>query len=238
VKQLSVGDLLSPKPTLAFAGPFGTGKTEVAINYVLAAAQAGKETCLVDLDIVTPYFRVGDYRAELEDKGIRVVAPPGALASYETPSLSPEISGVLLDERVHSVLDVGGDPSGAQLLGVFSSAIASRGYDLWMVVNPFRPASSTIDDIARQRNAIEEVSGLGVTGIVANPHLGPLTTRDTLEQGFDMIERFSDAVGLPIRLVAVSNLSSHAAFRPRVPVLLVQLVVRLPWENAEREGTA
>lgn len=235
--HLSGENLLSPQPILAFAGPFGTGKTEVAINYVLAAVRAGKPTCLVDLDIVTPYFRVGDYRTELEDKGIRVVAPPGALASYETPSLSPEIAGVLLDDRIHSVLDVGGDPSGAQLLGVFSSTIASRGYDLWMVANPFRPASNTIDDISRQRDAIEEVSGLQVTGIVANPHLGPLTTTDIVEQGFEIIESFSKAMRLPIKLVAVSGLLSNAPFKSRVPILSLQLVVRLPWEHAEEEGT-
>ena len=89
------GPPLSEQPVVIFVGAFGSGKTEVAINYARAALAAGEAPCLADLDVVTPYFRVGDLRRQLEGEGLRILAAGGKLASYEVPALPREISGAL-----------------------------------------------------------------------------------------------------------------------------------------------
>ncbi len=230
--------VLSPAGIVAFIGPYGTGKTEIAINYSIASSTAGGRTCLVDLDIVTPYFRVGDYRRQLEMMGLRVIAAEGALASFENPSLSPEIGGVLQDEGVHVVLDVGGDPNGARLLGAYAPQIAARSHDLWLVVNPYRPEAS-VEGIEVQRRAIEEVSGLRINGLVANPHLGPLTGATQIESGLRLVREAGDRTGLPIVLVVIAeHLLADLPPTP-APVLPLRLFVRLPWEDSsgeERDG--
>ncbi len=225
--------LLSSRPIVAFIGPLGTGKTEIAINYSLASLAAGRATCLADLDVVTPYFRVGDYREQLAAKGLRVLAPPGRLARFETPALSPELAGALGQDDLHLVLDVGGDPEGARLLGAYAPQLSARGYDLWMVINPFRPDVSARGP-AEQRRLTERASGLQITGLAANPHLGPMTEPSHLERGWRALREAAQQLRLPIVFLAVAE---HLAGRlppVEVPVLPLHLCVRLPWESSYR----
>ena len=66
-----------------FTGHFGSGKTEIAINYALKLNNEDKKVCIADLDIVNPYFCTRDEEKFLEDKGIRVIATPKDLANAE-----------------------------------------------------------------------------------------------------------------------------------------------------------
>jgi len=224
-------DVLSARQIVAFIGPLGAGKTEIAINYALAAERSGRATCLIDLDIVTPYFRVGDYGAELSKAGLRVIAPPGSLARYEAPALSPEIAGALAESDLHVVLDVGGDAHGARLLGTYGPHILRRSHDLWMVVNPFRQGSS-LADVAEQRTNVEESVGLSVTGLVANPHCGRKTGASHLKSGWEAIRQWALSLRLPIVCLAVMDYLSDESPEVDVPTLLLSSHVKLPWETA------
>ena len=221
---------LSSRPILGFLGPLGTGKTEIAINYSLASLAAGRPTCLIDFDVVTPYFRAGAYRDQLAARGLHVIAAPGSLAGFETPALSPEIAGALHDPDLHVVLDIGGDPEGARLLGTYSPAISARGCDLWMVANPFRPDVSA-RDLAQQRRLIEDTSGLHITGLVANPNLGPLTDRSHLASGWQSIKRTAERLHLPIPFLAAPEHTIDQLPDIDVPLLPLRLCVRLPWDS-------
>lgn len=53
------------KKYLIIIGNFGSGKTELALNIAFEAAETKKVT-FVDLDIVNPYFRSTERKAELE----------------------------------------------------------------------------------------------------------------------------------------------------------------------------
>ena len=57
-----------------FTGHFGSGKTEVALNFALQEKKKGEDVVIVDLDIVNPYFRTNDARNVLMKNGIKVVA--------------------------------------------------------------------------------------------------------------------------------------------------------------------
>ncbi len=221
---------LSARPIVAFTGPFGTGKTEVAVSYALAALKQGRVTCLVDLDIVTPFQRAGDYRRQLAAKGLEVIAPAGALASFELPALPPEIAAALRRQDSQVVLDAGGDPVGAGLLAVYASEIAARGYDMWLVVNPFRACVSSLETIAEQAGAIETTSHLRLTGLVANPHLGPLTGAAEVRAGLEEVGRSADLLGLPVVFLAAEACLLDQAASLATPVLVIQRLLRHPWE--------
>ena len=186
--------VLSSRPTVIFTGPFGSGKTEVAINYARAAHAAGKRVLLIDADIVTPYFRVGDHRAALEEEGLDIVAAAGALATFEVPAVPPELRHALLHSDQHVVLDVGGDPSGAHFLAGFGEEIAARGYDMWLVANPYRPATPDAESIVAAARDLADQSGLTFTGLVTNPHLGPLTTVEDILRGLLPLEAAAAAL--------------------------------------------
>ncbi len=231
----TASDFLSPHPVVAFIGPFGTGKTEIAINYSLAALAAERETCLIDLDVVTPYFRVGDYREELVKEGLRVIAAPGALASFENPALPPEIRDAMGRKSVHTVLDVGGDASGARLLAVYAQQIMEAEYDLLLVVNAFRPDASG-RSLHEQRELTESATGLRVTGLVANPHLGRLTERSHLEAGWTRVAEAAESLSLQVAFFAVAEELTADIPEIGVPVLPMRLRVRLPWEKRGEAG--
>jgi hypothetical protein len=226
-----VSEFFPSSGLVAFAGPYGTGKTEVAINYAVAARKAGLQVSLVDLDIVTPYFRVGDHRTRIQELGVEVIAAPGALASFETPSLSPEIAGVISDPNRFVVLDVGGDPAGARLLGVYQEQPKARGYEYWLVVNPYRPESSTSELVCQQRQNIEQQSGLKFTGCVANPNLGPVTTLETVQAGYQQVVLHAQALALPLVLLTVVAPLVDQLHDLRVVVLPLRLFSVLPWED-------
>ncbi len=224
--------VLSARPIVGFVGAFGSGKTEAAIGYCRAAAAAGERVCLVDLDVVTPYFRAGDYREKLGREGIQVIAAPGGLASYEVPALPPEIGGTLDSEEVQSVLDVGGDPVGARLLGSYGPLIARRGYDLWLVANPYRPETADARALEEQADAIERSSGLRLSGVAANPNLGPGTRWAEVESGLRVIEEAAAGLGLPVVLLAVTEELMPEAEKAGYPMLRLSPIARPPWEHA------
>ena len=43
-----------------FAGHYGSGKTNIAVNWAKHLKESGYKTSIVDLDIVNPYFRTKD----------------------------------------------------------------------------------------------------------------------------------------------------------------------------------
>ena len=59
-----------------FAGHYGSGKTNIAVNYATLLAGEGKPVCIADMDIVNPYFRTADSRVRLEQAGVQLIAPP------------------------------------------------------------------------------------------------------------------------------------------------------------------
>ena len=43
-----------------FAGHYGSGKTNIAVNYAIALKKEYDRVCIADLDIVNPYFRTAE----------------------------------------------------------------------------------------------------------------------------------------------------------------------------------
>ncbi|MBO4424971.1 MAG: hypothetical protein J5768_05595, partial [Spirochaetales bacterium] len=86
------------KRVTLFCGHYGSGKTNIAVNYALYLRRQGLEVTLADLDIVNPYFRSKDSTAELEAAGVHVIALPFANSSVDLPSL-PSSAYSLVQDR-------------------------------------------------------------------------------------------------------------------------------------------
>lgn len=70
-----------------FAGHYGSGKTNLAVNYALMRRLEGNKVTIADLDIVNPYFRTKDSKAELVSAGIRVISSIYANSNLDIPAL-------------------------------------------------------------------------------------------------------------------------------------------------------
>ena len=106
-----------------FCGHYGSGKTNIAVNYALKLKSLGYDTAIADLDIVNPYFRTKDSEAELRAAGVDVIALPFANTNVDLPSLPSEAYSLVQNREKHAVIDVGGDDSGAYALGRFAPDI-------------------------------------------------------------------------------------------------------------------
>ena len=96
------------KRILIITGHYGCGKTSLAISLAQMRRQAGAEVTLIDLDIVNPYFRTADFRAPLEQAGIRVITPAYAGSNLDIPALSAAVDAAITGSG-EVILDVGGE---------------------------------------------------------------------------------------------------------------------------------
>ena len=83
----------------------------------LELAAAGMRITLADLDVVKPYFRSRSARAILSDAGIELLAPTGANVHADLPIIVPQIRSALREPGRRVIVDVGGDSTGARVLG-------------------------------------------------------------------------------------------------------------------------
>ena len=182
-----------------FAGHYGSGKTNIAVNYAFKLAREGKSVCIADLDIVNPYFRTKDSEAELEAIGIKLVSPKYANTNVDLPALPAESYRLVQDKSNYGIMDIGGDDRGAYALGRYADAIKAEGnYRMAFVVNCYRPLTSTVEDTVEIMREIEAACGLQFNCIVNNSNLGSETTAKTVLDSIGFAERLSDATGLEI----------------------------------------
>ena len=90
-----------------FAGHYGSGKTNIAVNFALHLAEQGKQVTLADMDIVNPYYRAKDSMAEMEKAGVKMIASSYANTNVDVPALPQEMYSVTEDKSRYAVMDVG-----------------------------------------------------------------------------------------------------------------------------------
>jgi hypothetical protein len=219
-------------------GAYGSGKTEIAVNYALALAAAGESVRIADLDIINPYFRSREAREELESCGVRVYAPEGGDFFADLPIILPEIRGLIADGVGCTIFDVGGDDLGARVLSSFHDLFQRREYDLLMVLNRNRPFTDTVAGCLDVLGRIEEASRLRVTGLIANPHLMSHTDAETIYRGCDVVREVSERTGVPLVFLAVEAQLAPRLDAARLGCAVLPLERRMlpPWQSAGRIG--
>ena len=184
-----------------FAGHYGSGKTNIAVNYALALAKEGKKVCIGDLDIVNPYFRTADSKAVLEEAGIDLVSPQYANSNVDLPALPAASYRLVQDKETYGVMDIGGDDRGAYALGRFTPFIKEENdYRMVFVFNGFRPLTRTAEDALEIMREIEAACGLKFTCIVNNSNLGSETTAALFGETMETAKKLSQLSGMPLWL--------------------------------------
>ncbi len=240
VKSLKPKETIEvPDGVIIFVGNYGSGKTEVAVNFARCLKRNG-ENCvhLVDLDIVNPYFRSREAVGELTRDGIDVVAPTGENFYAEIPIILPRIRTLLTEPQGRVILDVGGDDAGAIVLASLKDVIRDGSYHLWMVLNARRPFTDNPEGAIRMIRQIESASKLKMSGIVSNTHLLHETTPEIITSGFRMTQEVARVLGLPVPFVAMSDrlVEEWGGRGLDVPVLPLHLTMRRPWEKEDQGG--
>ncbi|MBR5949229.1 MAG: hypothetical protein IKZ82_11395 [Clostridia bacterium] len=188
------------KKYIVVIGNFGSGKTELSLNLAFEAAKAGSKVTLVDLDIINPYFRSTERKAELEEAGIRLFSPTYAMLGVEIPSLPAEIYSVFSNDSDTVIFDVGGDAAGAIALGQYKRFFKDiENIEVLYVINARRPFSCELELNLDMIGKVTEAGRIGISALVNNTNLSQETALIELIDGYDMVRRVSEATNLPVK---------------------------------------
>lgn len=188
------------------SGHYGSGKTNIAVNMALGLKKLHGNVAIADIDIVNPYFRTKDSEDMLKEHGIRLICSEYANTNLDIPALPQEMYAVTDDKSLYSILDVGGDERGALALGRIAPAIHDEGnYDMFCVVNRYRPLTKDAASTIEVMREIEGACGLCFTGIINNSNLGRETTPDDVLSSAEYAEEISRLYGIPIIKTTIDN---------------------------------
>ena len=219
-----------------FAGHYGSGKTNLALNYAYWLRERADNVTVADLDIVNPYFRTKDAEASLRSAGIGLISSSYANSNVDVPAMPKETYALVDGRDSLGVLDIGGDDRGALALGRYvPSILAENDFEMLFVVNRARPLTRTVEDALAVFDEIQTACGLPFTAIVNNTNLGPATTPEDVLASVPYAEELSKRTGLPVKMTgAVHRLVP--ALEGRVENLFPISILELYY--MEKEGTS
>jgi nitrogenase subunit NifH len=204
-----------------FFGHYGSGKTNVAVNYALHLKKSNERVAIADIDIVNPYFRTKDSENELTAAGIRVISLPFANTNVDLPALPPEVYGIVQDKTTLAVMDIGGDDRGAFALGRYTPYILEENdYDALFVVNFYRPLTQNANDALEVMREIEDACKIKMTGIVNNSNIGEQTLSEDIIKTDTEAQRLSQIAGIPVVFTCAEESISHSSQFEFFPLVL------------------
>ncbi len=188
------------------AGHYGSGKTNLAVNLAFALKKQHENVAVADLDIVNPYFRTKDSKAEFENARIRFIGSEYANSNVDIPALPQDLYAVTDDRNLYAVMDIGGDDQGALALGRYSPALlAENNYEMLLIINKYRPLTPDALSVEEIRREIETAGHLPFTGIVNNSNLGRETTPKDVLASLPFAEEVARMTGLPLRFTSAEQ---------------------------------
>ena len=164
-------------------GNYGSGKTELALNFAFRAAEKGERTELLDLDMVNTYFRLTERGRMTRMQEIRLVSPNFACSGIET------------------LFDVGGDAVGATAVGRYHQdflELEPGALEVLNVVNTRRPLAGTVEKVLHLQEEMQIHSRLKITGMINNSNLATATTTEELRHGYEILREVSQRSGIPV----------------------------------------
>jgi hypothetical protein len=218
-----------------FAGHFGSGKTELALNASIATAGVGQPTALVDLDVVKPYFRSRSAQAVLAQHGVELVAPQGDLMTADLPLVCADVRVRLADPAKKVFVDAGGNDIGVKALSSVLDALPTHEASVLLVLNFRRPFTPDVPSAIAMARAIEGAARLKFTGVISNTHLIQETTPSVVLEGYGKALEVASQMGLPLLAVSVeTTLAGEVQERGlSCPLFAVNRYVRPPFEKKD-----
>jgi MinD-like ATPase involved in chromosome partitioning or flagellar assembly len=187
------------------SGHYGSGKTNIAVNLVVDLKKQQSKVAICDIDIVNPYFRTKDSEELFNQQEIRLICSAYANSNVDIPALPQDMYAVTDDKELYSILDVGGDERGALALGRLAPMINQEDYDMFYVINKFRPLTRDVNSALEVMKEIEDACKIKFTGVINNSNLGLETTAEDVISSMEFANEFCKKVNLPLVFTSVDQ---------------------------------
>ncbi|MCQ2450511.1 MAG: hypothetical protein MJ080_00850 [Clostridia bacterium] len=187
-------------------GHYGSGKTNIAVNMALELCKIRENVAVADLDIVNPYFRTKDSEEDFKANGIKLICSQFANTNLDLPSLPADLYSITDDKETSVILDIGGDDRGAFALGRLSpEIIKENNYDMYYVINKYRPLTPDAESAYEIMLEIEAACGIKFTGILNNSNLGSQTSAEDVLNSLEFADRLSEISSLPVKATCIEK---------------------------------
>lgn len=187
------------KRITVIAGHFGSGKTEFSVNLAMDLKKKYDKVALLDLDIANPYFRSRERQQMLEDAGVDVYYNTfGYDITEDLPAISAVLRAPLEDPECITVVDAGGNDSGARILKQFGKYFSGADSQLLCVLNANRPETDSAEGMINHIRSIETETGLKVDGLINNTHMLAETVPEDVTGGCEICHTVSEETGIPL----------------------------------------
>lgn len=227
---------MNNKRITLFAGHYGSGKTNISVNYALWLKKENEKVVIADLDIVNPYFRSKDSEKYLEERGIHLISSEYANSNVDVPAMPSEAYAIIDNKQTVAVIDVGGDDRGALAMGRYAPAILEENdYEMLFVINKYRPLTPDCASTLAVMHEIETACSMKFTGIVNNSNLGDETDEETVLKSAAYADEISKVSGLPIRMTTVKEDLYDTLKDKVVNCTPIKLYVRQSWAKQEED---
>ncbi len=207
---------MEPKRITLFAGHYGSGKTNIAVNYAFYLKSLDLPVLIADLDIVNPYFRTTDSKLDFEKRGIELISSPYTNSNIDIPAIPAEMYRTVQDKSKYAIIDVGGDDQGAVALGRYVPFIIEEdNYEMFFVANCYRPLTPTAEDALEVMREIEAACKLKFTAIINNSNIGNETTSKDVLDSMQFAHKLSEISALPLFFTTVTD-SLHNELKDKI----------------------
>jgi len=222
--------MLKDNKVRIICGHYGSGKTEFSLNYAMELNKVEDKVAIADMDIVNPYFRSREKSKFLRDQGIKVISSSIDGTALDIPAVSGEIESLIINKEWNLILDVGGDNVGARALGRHKEYLEKCDYDLFFVINGYRPETQNKEDTITHLKAIEETTGLKVTGLINNTHMMKHTTLEDVLLGQKLANEVSEELNIPIKYIScIEEVAKELPLDLKDICITTSLIMRDTW---------
>lgn len=190
------------KKITIFVGEIGSGKTEFAINYGIKIKSNGEKVEIIDLDLYKPYIRLRDLKEDVEKYGVKVITPPEEVKRADLPLIIHASKSCIYSQDTICIYDIGGGEGASFVLRQFPE-IGEFPYDLFYVVNTYRPFTKKEEEIIKNINDIEAATGFTITGIIVNSNLREKTVKENIIEGYRIVKEVSKKLDREIKFVGI-----------------------------------
>jgi hypothetical protein len=218
-----------PRRITVFIGAYGSGKSEVSTNFAVWLAQSGRKVTLCDLDMINPYFRSADARAQILPLGVDLISPQFAGTNVDVPAMPSAVHSIFDRTDRYGVLDIGGEDLGARVVAALRPQLLKNEVAVYMVVNTSRPYTNTASQIVRQARSLIAAAGMQLDGLVQNTNLLEYSEPLLLEAGDDPLDQAAALLNVPVVFKAsLVEAVPQSWLQSGQPVLLLRRFINYP----------